>query len=114
MSTSNITEPVKATTVASADQGRISDTTDGPSEPVKDGASATIKGRGRGRPRKYLLEESKTKYRENALKYNKEHAAELREQAKENYVRKTYINNQKQPKYHTAYSEMYGTVGIST
>lgn len=52
-----------------------------------------IKPKGRGRPRKYLMEESKTKYKENALKYNKEHAEILRKQNRENYARKKlYIN----------------------
>lgn len=71
------------------------------------------KPRGRGRPRKYLAEESETKYKENVLKYNKIHAEKLRLQSRENYIRKNYIENQKPKKYNTLYNQMYGST-IST
>ena len=74
---------------------------------------STLKTRGRGRPRKYLVEESPTKYKENVLKYNKMHAEELRHQSRDNYIRKNYIEKQTPKKYNTLYNQMYGS-GIST
>lgn len=70
--------------------------------------------RGRGRPRKYFTEEeAKEKWRENVIKNNKNNAEQLRQQNKENYIRKTYIENQSPRKYNTVYSQMYGTAGIT-
>lgn len=72
------------------------------------------KPRSRGRPRKYATkEEYIEKSKENMAKYKKEHAEALRQQNKEYYIRKNYLNNQIRSKYHTTYSEMYGSC-IST
>lgn len=69
-----------------------------------------------GRPRKYFNEdEIKSKNKETSLKYNKEHAELLRQQNKDYYIRKNYIEKQTKTKYNTTYSQMYGVnqTGIS-